>query len=97
MPPLIRGVSFVEALRRFKLIGWLEDGQEGSHRRLVHPNMPGVRLELPDHRHRDLNPRTLGGIVEKAGLTAAEFAALTGNGHRRNAQRIRREVYRMDE
>ena len=96
MPPFIRGVSFAEALRRFKSIGWREDGQEGSHLHLTHPNMNGVRLELPDHRRHDLDPSTLGGIVEKAGLTGPQFRQLTGSGQRQNARRIRREVYGME-
>ena len=97
MPPFIRGVSFTEALRRFKAVGWREDGQEGSHLRLIHPNMDGVRLELPDHRRHDLHPRTLGSLVEKAGLTGPQFQQLTGNGHRQNAEQIRRQVYGMED
>ena len=97
MPPFIRGVSFADAARRFRLIGWQDDGQEGSHFRLVHPNMPGVRLNLPDHMGQDLAPGTLGKNVEDSGLTAEQFRQLTGNGHRRNAQRIRREVYGMED
>ena len=97
MPPFIRGVSFADAVRRFRLIGWQDDGQEGSHFRLAHPNMPGVRLNLPDHRGQDLAPATLGKDVEDAGLTAEQFARLTGGGRRRNAREIRRTVYGMED
>ena len=77
------------------LIGWEDDGQEGSHDYLAHPKMPSTRIFLPDHRRRDLDPVTLGATVEYAGLTATQFLQLTGSGRRRNARRIRREVYGM--
>ena len=96
MPPFIRGVTFTDALRRFKLVGWREMDQSGSHCFLEHPKRPGVTLNLPDHRRRDLDPRILGRAVELAGLTAEQFASLTGNGRQRNARRILREVYGMD-
>ena len=95
MPPFVTGVSFNDAIARFKLIGWQDDGQTGSHHFLAHPKMPGVRLNLPDHRRHDLNAMTLGKNIESAGITLAQFMALTGAGRRRNARRIRREVYRM--
>ena len=95
MPPFIRGVSFADALARFRMIGWEYDGQEGSHHYLTHPKMPGTRIFLPDHRRRDLDPVTLGVAVEYAGLTAAQFRQLAGSGRRRNARRIRQEVYGM--
>ena len=97
MPPFIRGVSFADAVGRFRLIGWQDDGQEGSHFRMVHPNMPGVKLNLPNHRGQDLAPATLGKNVEDAGLTERQFASLTGSGHRRNARQIRRGVYGMED
>ena len=77
------------------MIGWMDDGQEGSHHFLVHPAMPGVRLNLPDHRRGDMDPMTLGKNLESAGLTREQFMGLSGSGRRRNASRIRREVYRM--
>ena len=95
MPPFINGVSFADALARFKSIGWEDAGQEGSHHYLTHPKMPGVKIFLPDHRRRDVDPVTLGVAVAYAGLTAAQFRQLSGNGRRRNARRIRREVYGM--
>ena len=95
MPPFINGVSFADALARFKIIGGENGGQEGSHHYLVHPKMPGVRLTLPDHRRRDLDPVTLGVAVQSAGLTVAQFRHLTGSARRRSARRIRREVYGM--
>ena len=97
MPPFIRGVSFADALTRLKLVGWQEQWQEGSHLRLVHPRKQGVVLILPDHRRRDMSPRTLGNVVEDAGLTERQFASLTGSGHRRNARQIRRGVYGMED
>ena len=97
MPPFIRGVSFADAVRRFRLIGWQDHGQEGSHFRMVHPNMPGVRLNLPDHRRQDLDPAILGKNVEDAGLTTEQFASLRGRGRRRNAFLICREVYGMED
>ena len=97
MPPFIPGVSFADALARFRMIGWEDDGQEGSHHYLTHLKMPGTRIFLPDHRRRNLHPVTLGVAVEYAGLTAAQFRQLTGSGRRRNARRIRREVYKMSD
>ena len=35
---------------------------------LSRPNRPGVRLSLPDHRRRDMDPLTPGRMVESAGL-----------------------------
>ena len=93
MPPFIRGVNFSHARRRLRLVGWEDAGQEGSHLHLTHLYVPDVVLALPDHRNRDLDPRTLGSVIQEAGLTAGQFAGLTGSGH----QRIRREVYGMDE
>ena len=95
MPPFITGISFNDALARFRAIGWNEAGQEGSHRKLEHPNWPAP-IYLPDHRQRDLRPGTLGGEVAKAGLTAEQFHSLAGSGRRRNARQIRREVYGME-
>ena len=95
MPPFVRGVSFNDAIARFKLIGWQDDGQAGSHHYLKHPKMPGVRLNLPDHRQHDMEPLTLGKNLESAGITLQQFMGLTGSGRRRNARRIRREVYGM--
>lgn len=95
MPPYIPGVSFSDALARFKSVGWYDDGQAGSHRRLNHPKRPGVTVILPDHRRRDIPPATLGNAVEKAGLTEKQFLSLTGSGHRRNVSLIRKEVYGM--
>jgi predicted RNA binding protein YcfA (HicA-like mRNA interferase family) len=95
MPPLIRGVSFADALARLESVGWVQDGQEGSHVALIHPNIPGRRIYLPDHRGRDLAPDTLGATVARAGLTREQFRSLTGSGHRRNVSRIRKEVYGM--
>ena len=97
MPSYVRGVSFADALARFNLVGWEQINQEGSHVALRHPNLPDVIIRLPDHRHRDLKPRTLGAAVEAAGLTAAQFGQLSGSGRRRNARRIRREVYGMED
>ena len=96
MPPFVPGVSFAEALARFRAVGWREHDQTGSHLYLAHPKRPGVLLALPDHRRRDLRPGTLGGEVEKADLTAEQFHSLAGSGRHRNARQIRREVYGME-
>ena len=95
MPPSIRGVTFSEARARLYAVGWIDDGQRGSHHFWTHPNFPGVRLGLPDHGSRDLAAGILGDVVQRAGLTRTQFLSLTGAGHRRNARRIRREVYGM--
>lgn len=96
MSPYIPGISFADAVRRFKALGWGDAGQTGSHRHLRHPNLPGVTLSLPDHRRGDVDPAILGGEVEKAGLTAEQFHSLAGSCRRRNARQIRREVYGME-
>ena len=95
MPPFVIGVSFNEAIARFKRIGWQDDGQEGSHHFLTYPKLPGVRLNLPDHRRTDMDPMTLGKNIESADITREQFMGLAGSGRRRNARRIRREVYGM--
>ncbi len=97
MPPFITGISFNEAIARFRMIGWQDDGQEGSHHFLTHPKMPGVRLNLPDHRRSDMDPMTLGKNLVSAGITRQQFMQLTGSGRRRNARRIRQEVYGMSD
>jgi predicted RNA binding protein YcfA (HicA-like mRNA interferase family) len=97
MPPFIRSVAFADAMTRLKMVGWRDDGQEGSHHYLVHPKMPGVRLSLPDHRRHDMDPLTLGRTIESAGLTREQFLRLTGSGYRRYAREIRREVYGMED
>ena len=96
MPPRIPGISFSDALRRFRSLGWRQVRQAGSHLQLKHPNLPGVTLSLPDHRRGDVDPAILGGEVEKASLTAEQFHSLAGSGRRRNARQIRREVYGME-
>ena len=75
------------------MVGWLELRQRGSHVILWHPDLPGVLLNLPRHPGGDLNPVLLGAEVEKAGLSREQFLSLAGNGRRRNARAIRREVY----
>ncbi len=97
MPPYIRGVAFAEAIARFRMVGWQDYGQEGSHHHMVHPKRPGVRLSLPDHRRHDIGPATLGRAIELAGLTGEQFLRLTGSGSRRYARQIRREVYGMED
>lgn len=95
MPPFIKGVSFTDAVARFRSIGWEDNGQSGSHLHLMHPRLPGVTISLPDHRRRDLDSAILGAAVAAALLTVAQFHSLSGKGHRRNARRIRQEVYGM--
>ena len=97
MPPFISGISFADAPARFRMVGWEDDGQEGSHHYLAYPKLPGIRIFLPDHRRRDLDPVTLGAAVEYTGLTVAQFRQLTGSGRRRNARRIRQEIYGMSD
>ena len=95
MPPLVRGISFNDAIARFKMIGWRDDRQSGSHHFLRHPKRPGVRLNIPDHRRRDMDAMTLGKNLASAGITLSQFMSLSGKGRRRNARRIRQEVYGM--
>lgn len=95
MPPLIHGISFGDAIARFRLVGWQELRQHGSHVILRHPNLPGVLLNLPRHPGKDLNSALLGAEVERAGLTREQFFSLGGSGRRRNARTIKREVYGM--
>jgi predicted RNA binding protein YcfA (HicA-like mRNA interferase family) len=97
MPPFIRGIAFEDAVGRLKMVGWQDYGQAGSHRFMVNQKMPGVRLDLPDHRRHDVDPVTLGRVVELAGLTREQFLRLTGSGSRRYAGQIRREVYGMED
>ncbi len=95
MPPRIPGISFSDALRWFRALGWRRVRQGGSHLQLKHPNLPRVTLSLPDRRG-DVAPSILGGEVEKAGLTAAQFHSLAGSGRPRNTRQIRREVYGLE-
>ena len=71
MPPRIPGVSFADAYALLQRFGWRFSHQTGSHVHLV--NESGLRIAIPHHARRDVSGRTLGRIVEQAGINPDHF------------------------
>lgn len=70
--PRVTGPQVVRALQR---AGWERAEQEGSHLQLRHPNRPG-RVTVSMHRGAIVPLKTLGRILQQAGLTSAELKEL---------------------
>ena len=81
MPTRIPGVRFADAYALFQSFGWRFNRQVGSHIRMV--NDAGTYITIPRHDRRDLNPKTLGGIVEQAGINPDHFLWGLGRADRR--------------
>jgi predicted RNA binding protein YcfA (HicA-like mRNA interferase family) len=64
-----------EVLRALSRAGFLVHHTSGSHYVLKHPAKPQLRVTVPYHG-KELKRRTLASIIEQAGLTVEEFAAL---------------------
>jgi predicted RNA binding protein YcfA (HicA-like mRNA interferase family) len=64
-----------EAIRALERAGFFVHHSTGSHRILKHPDRPGLRVTVAFH-NRDLKRRTLTSIIDQAGLTDDQFAAL---------------------
>ncbi len=70
--PALKSKDVFRALNR---AGFLLHHTTGSHYILKHPEKPGLRVTLPWH-NKDLKRGTLKSIIEQAGFTTEEFAAL---------------------
>ena len=64
-----------DVFRVLKSAGFYLHHTTGSHYYLKHPAKPGLRVTLPWH-NRDIKRGTLASIIEQAGYTIEEFAAL---------------------
>ena len=75
MSPKLPAVTSREVVAALKRAGFYIHHQKGSHVTLKHSSDPSKRVTVPYH-NRDLNKRTLGRILDQAGLTTEEFVAL---------------------
>ena len=66
-------ISGRDAVGGFERDGWRLVRQRGSHMVLTKPDV-SVVLSIPNHR--ELKRGTLRGLIRKAGLDVAQFAAL---------------------
>ena len=64
-----------DVLRALEREGFFVHHVTGSHYILKHPSRPGARVTLPLHT-KDLKRGTLASIIDQAGYTLDEFAAL---------------------
>ena len=81
MPPLIRSVTFAQAVALLQRFGYRQVRQSGSHVRMV--NAAGHAITLIDHGSRPIRAGTMGGIVEKAGINPDHFLWGLGRADRR--------------
>jgi predicted RNA binding protein YcfA (HicA-like mRNA interferase family) len=88
MAPLIPGITYREAQTIIELLGWAFDSQRGSHVAFTHPKRPGEKITITNHLG-DINPATMGSVVEQMGLSRADFLRLRGQGRRRYARNLR--------
>jgi len=63
---LVKTWSSREIIRILRDDGWIEVGQEGSHKQFKHPMKIG-KVTVP-HPKRSLKPKTVRSILEQAGL-----------------------------
>ena len=92
MAPLVPGITFADAQTMIGLLGWQPGQQEGSHVPFTHPIRPSVKVTIPNHPSQDINPVTMGNIVEDLGLTREQFFRLKGKGHRRYARKLKEQL-----
>ena len=85
MPTRIPGVRFADAYALPQSFGWRFNRQVGSHIRMV--NDAGTYITIPRHDRRDLDSKTLGGIVEQAGINPDHFLWGLGRADRRGPPR----------
>ena len=70
--PQVNGARVIRALAR---AGWQTDRAHGSHHVLIHPEKPGISIVVAVHS-RPVKKGALADILEKAGLSIAEFREL---------------------
>ena len=81
MPPLIRNVTFAQAVALLQRFGYRRVRQTGSHVRMV--NAAGNEITLTNHGSRPIHAGTLGIVVEKAGINPDHFLWGLGRADRR--------------
>ena len=70
----LSNISGLEAVKRFKKLGYYIDHQTGSHI-ILYSDKPGVLpLSIPDHK--ELAPGLLRAQIKRAGVTIEEFLLL---------------------
>jgi predicted RNA binding protein YcfA (HicA-like mRNA interferase family) len=72
MSPRLPRVTTGELLRALRRGGWRDVRQSGSHLILEHPARPGY-VTVAVHSGTVLLPKTMGRILDQAGLTADEL------------------------
>ena len=70
MPPYIPGVDRREVVRLLRRLNFRSE-EGGDHTAFRHAGL-GLRTAVPRHRG-DVDPVTMGSIIEQIGLTRAEF------------------------
>lgn len=69
--PVIKGVELIRVIQR---LGFFQHHQVGSHAQFKH--LDGRRITIPVHKGKDINKKTLKGIIGDLDLTASEFVKL---------------------
>lgn len=72
--PKIPIVKSKELIRVLEKLGFFKHHQVGSHAQFKH--LDGRRVTVSVHRGKDINKKTLKGILNDIDMTVAEFIAL---------------------
>ena len=71
MPPLIRNVTFAQAVAVLQRFGYRQVRQTGSHVRMV--NAAGNEITLTNHGSHPIHPGTMGRTLAQAGINPDHF------------------------
>ncbi|MBU2579248.1 type II toxin-antitoxin system HicA family toxin [Patescibacteria group bacterium] len=66
--PILKSKELVRILEK---LGFSKHHQVGSHAQFKHPD--GRRITVPIHQGKDINKKTLRGIIDDLDLTREEF------------------------
>jgi len=69
--PIIKPIELIRILNR---LGFFEHHRVGSHAQFK--NSDGRRVTVPAHAGKDINKKTLKGIIDDVGLSVEEFIKL---------------------
>ena len=69
--PVIKPRELISVLKRF---GFFESHRVGSHAQFKHPD--SRRITVPIHAGRDLNKKTLKGIISDLDISVEEFVKI---------------------
>lgn len=71
-PPLgLRALPYRKVARRLKDLGFVPDGQRGSHVRFSHPD--GRFVHVPHHAREELGKGLILAMIHQAGIDPDEF------------------------